>query len=38
MSSIKEYKERQQWQKSQKDRDEVYTGMSQKLGRVREVA
>ena len=38
MSSIKEYKERQQWQKSQKERDEVYTGMSQNLERVREVA
>ena len=37
MSSIKEYKERQQEQKSQKERDEVYTGMSQNLERVREV-
>ena len=38
LSSIKEYKERQQWQKSQKERDKVYTGMSQNLERVREVA
>ena len=38
MNSIKEYKERQQWQKSQKERDKVYTGMSHYLERVREVA
>ena len=38
LSSIKEYKERQQWPESQKERDEVYTGMSQNLERVREVA
>ena len=38
LSSIKEYKERQQWQRSQKERDEVYMGMSQNLERVREVA
>ena len=38
LSGIKEFKERQQWQKSQKERDEVYTGMSQNLERVREVA
>ena len=38
LSSIKEYKVRQQQQKSQKERDEVYKGMSQNLERVREVA
>ena len=38
MSSIKEYKERQQQPKSQKERDEVYTKMSQNLEKVREVA
>ena len=38
LSSIKEYKVRQQRQKSQKERDEVYKGMSQNLERVREVA
>ena len=37
LSSIKEYKVRQQWQKSQKERNEVYKGMSQNLERVREV-
>ena len=37
LSSIKEYKVRQQQQKSQKDRDEVYKGMSRNLERVREV-
>ena len=37
LSSIKEYKVRQQ-QKSQKEKDEVYKGMSQNLERVREVA
>ena len=31
MSSIKEYKERQQLQKSQKERDGVYTRMSHNL-------
>ena len=38
LSSIKEYKVRQQQQKSQKEKDEVYKGMSQNLERVREVA
>ena len=38
LSSIKEYKVIQQQQKSQKERDEVYKGMSQNLERVREVA
>ena len=39
LSSIKEYKVRQQQQqKSQKERDEVYKGMSRNLERVREVA
>ena len=38
LSSTKEYKVRQQQQKSQKERDEVYKGMSQNLERVREVA
>ena len=38
MSSIKEYKERQQQQKSQKEKDEIYTKKSQSLERVREVA
>ena len=40
MSSIKEYKVRQQQQQqqSQKERDEVYKRMSQNLERVREVA
>ena len=38
LSSIKEYKVRQQQQKSQKERDEVYKGMSWNLERVREVA
>ena len=38
LSSIKEYKVRQQQQKSQKEGDEVYKGMSQNLERVREVA
>ena len=38
LSSIKEYKVRQQQQKCQKERDEVYKGMSQNLERVREVA
>ena len=37
LSSIKEYKVRQQ-QQSQKERDEIYKGMSQNLERVREVA
>ena len=37
LSSIKEYKIRQQ-QKNQKERDEVYKGMSQNLERLREVA
>ena len=38
LNSIKEYKVRQQQQQSQKERDEVYKGMSQNLERVREVA
>ena len=38
LSSIKEYKVKQQQQISQKERDEVYKGMSQNLERVREVA
>ena len=38
LSSIKEYKVRQQQQQSQKERDETYKGMSQNLDRVREVA
>ena len=38
LSSIKEYQERQQQQKNQKQRDEVYTEMSQNLERVRDVA
>ena len=37
LNSIKEYKIRQR-QQGKKDRDEVYKGMSQNLGRVREVA
>ena len=37
LSSIKEYKVRQQQQKSQKEREEVYKGMSQNLEREREV-
>ena len=38
LSSIKEYKVRQQQQKSQKERDEVYKGMSHNLEKVKEVA
>ena len=38
LSSIKEYKVRTTTTKSQKERDEVYKGMSQNLERVREVA
>ena len=38
LSSIKEYKVRQQQQKSQKERDEVYKGMSRNLEKVKEVA
>ena len=38
LSSIKEYKVRQQQQKGQKERDEVYKGMSRNLERIREVA
>ena len=39
LSSIKKYKIRQkQQQKSQKERDDIYKGMSQNLERVREVA
>ena len=38
LSSIKEYNVRQQQQKNQKERDEVYKGMSRNLERVREVA
>ena len=37
LSSIKEYKVKQQQQKSQKERDEIYKGMSRNLERVREV-
>ena len=38
LNSITEYKVRQQQQKSQKERDEVYKGMSHNLEKVREVA
>ena len=38
LSSIKEYKVRQLQQKSQKERDEVYKGMSHNLEKVKEVA
>ena len=38
LSSIKEYKAKQQQQKSQKERDEVYKGMSHNLEKVKEVA
>ena len=37
LNSIKEYKIRQ-WQQGQRERDEVYKGMSQNLERLREVA
>ena len=38
LSSIKEYKVRQLQQKSQKERDEVYKGMSRNVEKVKEVA
>ena len=38
LNSITEYKVRQQQHKSQKERDEVYKGMSRNLEKVREVA
>ena len=38
LNSITEYKVRQQQQRSQKERDEVYKGMSHNLEKVREVA
>ena len=38
LSSIKEYKAKQQQQKSQNERDEVYKGMSHNLEKVKEVA
>ena len=38
LSSIKEYKAGQQQQKSQKERDEVYKGMSHNLEKIKEVA
>ena len=38
LSSIKEYKAKQQQQKSQKERDEIYKGMSCNLEKVKEVA
>ena len=37
LNSITEYKVRQQQQRSQKERDEVYKGMSHNLEKVREV-
>ena len=37
LSSIKEYKEKQQQPKGQKERDEIYAKMSQNLERVREI-
>ena len=37
LSSIKEYKEKQQQQESQKGRDEIYAKMSLNLERVREI-
>ena len=37
LSSMKEYKEKQPQQKSQKERDEIYAKMSQNLEKVREI-
>ena len=37
LSSVKEYKEKQQQQKSQKESDEIYAKMSQNLEKVREI-